>query len=166
MNRSLGLIAVAALAAGAGCARAPAPVAAADPASAPIMAGLKWTTAVSGAGAGLTLAEADGATLLRFACVRPDTVSLNVPRFRMERHEERVIVGLGGRTELFQADATVDPRVGVEARAPLRSELLDSLASADALSVVYGRQRVGPHIPPDPDSARAFTAACRQVAAS
>lgn len=167
MNRSLGLIAAAALAAGGGCARAPGPTAAAvDPASAPIMAGLTWTTAVSGAGAGLTLTEADGTTLLRFACVRPDTVSLNVPRFRMERHEERVMVGLGDRTELFQVDARVDPRVGVEARAPLRPELLDGLASANALSVVYGDQRVGPHIPPDPDSARTFTAACRQIAAS
>jgi hypothetical protein len=138
----------------------------ADPASAPIMAGLNWTTSVTGAGVGLTLAEADGTTLLRLACVRPSTVSLNVPRFRIVRSEERLTLGLGDQAPVFVADTMGDPRAGVEARAPLRPELLDGLASATALSVVYGDQRVGPHLPPDPDSARAFTSACRQIAAS
>jgi hypothetical protein len=139
----------------------------ADLGAASIMPGLRWEAKVSGAGVGLTLVEADGSALLRLACLRsPATMTVTGERLRAIGSEERLTLGLDDEAFTFVADPAADRPIGVEARGPVSAELLARLPGANAVSVTYGSQRIGPHIPPDAESARTFVEACRKVAGS
>jgi hypothetical protein len=147
-----------------GC--APAPNAEPEPAGGSIRAGLKWESAVTGTGVGLTLTDAGGGPLLRLACVRgPAQMVVTAERFRAIGSEERLSLGVDDEPFVFVADLTAGRPVGVEARGPIPPALLDRLARANAVSVSYGAQTLGPHIPPDPETAARFASACRAVAA-
>jgi hypothetical protein len=139
------------------------------PAEAPagaIQAGLRWATQVGGSGVSLTLFEANGDALLRLACVRsPNEMVVTGERFTPIASEERLTLGAGGGAHAFVADPTADRPSGVEARGPIPPGLLDGLAEATEVSAVYGAQKIGPHIPPDPQMAQAFVSACRQLSA-
>jgi hypothetical protein len=133
-----------------------------------ISPGLVWGSAVSGSGVALTLSNPDGSTLLQFACVRdPAVLTVEVDRFRQVASEERFSVGFGkpGDPVVFVADLSEARPQGVEARAPITPELLAKIESATELGASYGAQTLGPHIPPDQESAGRFTRACRQIAA-
>jgi hypothetical protein len=140
----------------------------AEAADAPtIMAGLRWETKVSGAGVGLALFDADGSALLRLACVRgPATMTVTGEGLRAIGSEERLTLGIGDEPFTFVANPTADRLMGVEATGPVPADLLARLPGANAVSVAYGAQRIGPHIPPDPESARMFVEACRKAAGS
>lgn len=161
---------IAALGGAAGCEPTPSPEeatetppAAADtPASEP---GLQWSSQVSGSGMALVLAEASGVPLLRIACVRdPAMMTIVAETFQPIGSEERLSFGVDGEPFTFVADPTADRPSGVQAEAPISSELLDRFEMAREVSAVYGAQTLGPHIPPDPETAARFVAACRQIA--
>lgn len=142
---------------------APAPAVPAEAAPA-ISQGLSWTTQVGGAGVALILSGPDGAPLLRLACVRdPAAMTVTAERFTAIGSEERLTLGLDDEAFTFVADSTAERPIGVEATAPISEDLLARLTTANAVSAVYGQQRIGPHIPPHPEAARQFVSACRQV---
>lgn len=144
------------------CAPEPPPFAGSESA---IAAGPTWETTVSGAGVGLLLSGAGGEPLLRLACARgPARMTVVAERFRAIGSEERLTLGLDGRAFVFVADPTAERPTGVEAEGPILAELLDTVERARAVSVSYGAQTLGPHMPPGPAAARRFVSACRQVA--
>ena len=115
---------------------------------------------------GLILSESTGRPLLRIACVRdPAVMTVVVETFQPVGSEERLSLGVDGEPFVFVADPAADRPSGVEAEAPIPGELLDRLEAAQGLSVSYGSQTVGPHIPPDPGTAQRFVSACREIAA-
>ena len=141
---------------------APAPE---TPAPGGVQAGLKWDAAVSGAGMSLTLSVADGAPVLRLACARdPAEMSVLVESFRVVPSEERLSFGVDDEPFVFVADTMAARPTGVEAKSPINPDLLARLEKANAVSASYGAQSVGPHLPPDPETARRFAEACRQIA--
>lgn len=130
-----------------------------------IQAGLRWDSVVSGAGVALVLYEADGAPLLRLACARePAVMTVLAERFRTVGSEERLSLGFDDDPFVFVADTMSGRPQGVEASAPISDDLLRRLEAAREVAVSYGSQRLGPHIPPDPETARGFAAACRRIA--
>ena len=153
----------------AACDRAPAPEPAPDPAPPPaeepgIRPGLSWSARVSGAGVSLVLADAAGAPLLHLACVRDRAVmTAEVHPFEPVGSEERLTLGVGGEAFVFVADPTAERPSGVQAEAPIRADLLARLEDASEVSAVYGAQTLGPHLPPDPESAARFVSACRRI---
>ncbi len=129
--------------------------------------GLRWGSAVSGSGIALSLSGPDGATLLQLACVRdPAELTVEVKRFRPIPSEERFSVGFGASDDpvTFVAELGEARPQGVEARAPITPELLAKIEAATEIRAVYGAQTLGPHLPPDLESAQRFTRACRQIA--
>jgi predicted small lipoprotein YifL len=157
-----------ALAALAGCGQTPAREAPADTTAAAgtgvIHPGLRWDSQVSGAGIALTLFDAAGAPLLRLGCARdPAVMTVVAETFRPVGSEERLSFGVDGEPFAFVADPTAERPAGVEAEAPIIPELLDRMENAREVSVVYGAQTLGPHMPPDPETTRRFVSACRQI---
>lgn len=131
-----------------------------------IQAGLRWATQAGGSGMSLTLYEADDDALLRLACVRDRSeMIVTGETFTAIGSEERLTLGVGQEAHLFVADPTAKRPSGVEARGPIPAALLAQLESASEISAVYGAQRIGPHIPPDPETARGFVSACRRLSA-
>ena len=113
----------------------------------------------------MVLYDAQGAPLLRLACVRdPAVMTVLAERFRAVGSEERLSFGVDAEPFVFVADTTAPRPVGVEARAPISEDLLRRLETAREVAASYGAQTLGPHMPPDPDTARRFADACRQIA--
>ncbi|HEV2129851.1 MAG TPA: hypothetical protein VGR27_02030 [Longimicrobiaceae bacterium] len=160
---------IAALTGIAGCEPAPAPEAATeDPPAATdtpeIHAGLHWSSQVTGSGMALLLADAAGAPLLRIACIRdPALMTIVAETFQPIASEERLSFGVDGEPFTFVADPTADRPSGVQAEAPIPGELLDRMQAAREVSAVYGAQTLGPYMPPDPEMAARFVAACREI---
>jgi hypothetical protein len=123
--------------------------------------GLRWSAQLSGSEPVLTLFDADDAPLLRIACEEPARMVIEVETFHPVGSEERLSFGVDGEPFVFVADPTADRRSGVQAEAPIMTDLLDRFESAREVSAVYGAQSFGPYMPPDPESARQFVAGCR-----
>jgi hypothetical protein len=140
----------------------PAPVAA-EP---EIRPGPSWASRVTGAGVSLLLFDAAGAELLHLACVRDRAVmTVEVAPFEAIGSEERLSLGVDGEAFVFVADPTAERASGVQAEAPIDAELLRRLEAATGVSASYGAQTLGPHVPPDPESAGRFVSACRSITA-
>jgi hypothetical protein len=130
-----------------------------------VQPGLRWEMAVSGAGASLKLLEPTGAAALALACVRaPAQMTVTVESFGRIASEERLSFGVDDEPFVFVADLGGERPSGVEASAPINTDLLDRLERANAVSASYGAQVLGPRMPPDPEQARRFATACREVA--
>lgn len=105
----------------------------------------------------------DGRPQLQLACASGSTpMTLSVPGFRAIGSEERLSFGVDD--EVFVFVAGVAGATGVEGTSAFSEDLLLGLGRANAVSASYGAQRLGPHIPPDPATARRFAAACRRSA--
>lgn len=119
--------------------------------------GLSWQA--SSNGADLTLREADGSPLLALSCANR-TMTAVAPRFEEIASEERF--SLGADDQVFILVAQLGRSEGVRAEGQPADYFLDHLPSANAIHANYGAQNLGPHMPPSPDQARAFAAACRR----
>jgi|TARA_R100000935_G_scaffold13250_2_gene26644 hypothetical protein len=137
----------------------------AQPPEAAIAPGLSWAASASGEGAVLTLSNPDGAEVLRLGCIRnPAAMTLTVAGFTPISSEDRLTVGLDDQLFVFVADLEASSAEGgVVAQAPVSTDFLDRLQSANAISAVYGAQQLGPHMPPPADIAGTFAAECRRA---
>lgn len=113
----------------------------------------------------LILRNPDGSRLAQLACARdPAVMTVTVDPFRAVGSEERLSFGVDDEAFVFVADPTAAGPTGVEARGPIPEALLRRLEGATTISASYGSQTLGPYMPPDPENARRFAAACRQSA--
>jgi hypothetical protein len=137
----------------------------AQPPEAAIAPGLSWAASASGEGAVLTLSNPDGGEVLRLGCIRnPAAMTLTVAGFSPINSEDRLTVGLDDQLFVFVADLEASSAEGgVVAQAPISTDFLERLQSANAVGAVYGAQQLGPHIPPPADIAGTFAAECRRA---
>jgi hypothetical protein len=113
----------------------------------------------------LILNNPDGSRVTQLACARdPAVMTVTVDQFRAVGSEERLSFGVDDEPFVFVADPAASGPTGVEARASISEDLLRRLDGATTISASYGSQRLGPYMPPDPENARRFAAACRQIA--
>ncbi len=137
-----------------------APAGAAAPGATPDVAtqlGLSWNASADGAQ--LTLTNPDGSTLLALSCANRTMTAL-APGFEEVASEERF--SLGADDQVFILVAQLGQAEGVRAEGQPADYFLDHLPSANEIHANYGAQNLGPHIPPSPEEARAFAAACRR----
>ena len=127
-------------------------------------ASVQWSSQVSGGGMSLTLSGAEGAALLRIACVRnPPVMTIVGEIFMPIGSEERLSFSVDDEPFIFVANLSANRRSGVEAQAPISADLLTRFEKAREVGAVYGAQQIGPFPPPDSDSIERFVAACRMI---
>ncbi len=119
--------------------------------------GLSWQASADGAE--LTLRDADGSPLLALSCANR-TMTAVAPRFEEIASEERF--SLGADDQVFILVAQLGQESGVRAEGQPAEYFLDHLPRATEIHANYGAQNLGPHVPPSPEQARAFAAACRR----
>ncbi len=117
--------------------------------------GLSWTA--PGAGQ-LALHDRGGAPLLTLQCAG-GVMTATAPGLREIASEERF--SLGADDQVFILVAQLGQASGVRAEGTPSQDFLNRLPSANAVQANYGAQNIGPHIPPSPEQARDFVAACR-----
>lgn len=118
----------------------------------------------SGEGAALRMEDGQGDLVMSIACLNdPARMRVTVPSFTPIASEERMSVGVDDDSTIFVAQLD-QSGPGVVADAPVTNEMLDWLPQANAVSVNYGAQNIGPHLPPSAEDAGLFVTACRDIA--
>ncbi len=142
------------------------PVAApAAPATPAAPAGATWTSMSGEQGVALLLTNPNGDGVMQLACLRDGKkMVVRVAGFAPVASEERLSLGVDDDPMIFVAQLD-SPGPGVQAEAPIPSDLLARLAAARTVGVNYGSQNLGPLAPPPPGQARAFEADCKAIAA-
>lgn len=136
------------------------------PPPSPIRPDLRWDRAGSGEGAELVLYDASSSeALLRISCLPdPPRMTIVAERLTPVGSAEELSMGVDEEAFMFVADPTATDVPGVRAEGRIRPDLLSRFEDPRAVGVVYGAQRLGPYIPPDPGLARGFADGCREIA--
>lgn len=124
-----------------------------------------WVEITGADGAAVTLLGEGDRQLAHLACLSgPARVEVIDRTFTKVRSEERLTLGLDDEAFALVADLERETP-GVVGVGTLDPALLDRLASARAISLVYGGQRSGPFEAPDAEVMGRFVTACRALAA-
>ena len=124
----------------------------------------RWSRLSSGEGEALRLEDEAG--LIASLVCRADGSGLHAAsdRFQPVMSEERFTVGAGDEAFTLVANLDADRPRGVEASGEIPPDLLARIEAGELVAFNYGAQNLGPFPSMPADDARAFAAACRDIA--